>query len=166
MNDPVPDPLPAPDWHNPDLTPQRFHELGHRVADMIAAYATIDRRPVFPARPSSEVAALFAEPLPQTGQDPDAILNEWQAKILPNATHLGSPRDFGFVNGSGTMIATLAEALAASVDAVALEQMVAADLAQGDLPFCVVVQFGSINTGAIGGSLREISGCVRRSTSS
>lgn len=42
--------------------------------------------------------------------------DEWTAKILPNATHLGSPRYFGFVNGSGTMMGMLAEALAASVN--------------------------------------------------
>lgn len=105
------------DWWNPDMSPEQFRLLGYRVVDMIADYyASIDILPVFPARPSEAVAAVFDEPLPQEGKPPDVILDEWTEKVLPNATHVGSPRYFGFVNGSGTMMATLAEALAASVN--------------------------------------------------
>ncbi len=39
-----------------------------------------------------------------------------KSRILPNVTHLGSPRYFGFVNGSGSMISVLADALATSVN--------------------------------------------------
>ena len=59
---------------------------------------------------------MFEEPLPRRGQDPGGILSEWAEKVLPNTTHLGSPRYFGFVNGSGTMMAVLADALASSVN--------------------------------------------------
>lgn len=100
-----------------DLSPQEFRRLGYQAVDMIADYyAAIREVPVFPPHTSDEVAAIFEEELPQKGQDPAEILDEWQTKVLPNATHLGSPRYFGFVNGSGTMIGTLAEALAASVN--------------------------------------------------
>lgn len=100
-----------------DLGHEEFRELGHRVVDMIADYyADIRRVPVFPAHTSREVAAVFEEDLPARGQHPSAILDEWQTKVLPYTTHLGSPRYFGFVNGSGTMMGTLAEALAASVN--------------------------------------------------
>ncbi|MEE9236812.1 MAG: aspartate aminotransferase family protein [Thermoplasmata archaeon] len=100
-----------------DLDPDVFRKLGYRVVDMIADhYRTIRDLPVFPARPSEEVARLFEEPLPQAGQNPDEILDTWEEIILPNTTHLGSPRYFGFVNGSGTMMAVLAEALASSVN--------------------------------------------------
>ena len=108
---------PYDSWWNPDLTPQEFRELGYRVVDMIADYyRSIDERPVFPAQSSAQIAEHFDEPLPQTGQDPHTILDEWTEKVLPHATHLGSPRYFGYVNGSGTMMATLAEALASSVN--------------------------------------------------
>lgn len=104
-------------WWNPDLSPDDFRALGHRVVEMIAEYyGSIEELPVFPARSSGEVAELFGEPLPQEGQDPQAILDEWTEKVLPNTTHVGSPRYFGFVMGSGAMMATLAEALAASVN--------------------------------------------------
>jgi glutamate/tyrosine decarboxylase-like PLP-dependent enzyme len=72
--------------------------------------------PVFPPHTSAEVEAVFEEALPVQGQAPHSILNEWQERVLPHTTHLGSPRYFGYVNGSGTMIGVLAEALAASVN--------------------------------------------------
>jgi glutamate/tyrosine decarboxylase-like PLP-dependent enzyme len=104
-------------WSTHDLSPEEFRSLGYRVVDLIADYySRIDELPVFPVRTSAEVARVFDEPLPSKGQDPAAILKEWETKVLPNATHLGSPRYFGFVNGSGTMLGTLAEALSASVN--------------------------------------------------
>jgi len=102
---------------NLDLSPDEFRQLGYRAVDMMAEYYRgIREVPVFPPRTSAEVAQVFQENLPEQGQEPGAILSEWSEKILPNATHLGSPRYFGFVNGSGTMIGALAEALAASVN--------------------------------------------------
>ncbi len=100
-----------------DLSPEDFRRLGYRVVDTISNYfATIREVPVFPKRRMAEVAASFDDPLPEKGQDPDHILDAWTEKVLPNVTHLGSPRYFGFVNGSGTMMGVLAEALAASVN--------------------------------------------------
>lgn len=105
------------EWCNLDLAPDEFQRLGYQVVDLITEYyQAIGSFPVFPTRSSTDVSRVFAEPLPQQGQAAASIIDEWKSKILPNATHLGSPRYFGFVNGSGTMIATLAEALAASVN--------------------------------------------------
>lgn len=100
-----------------DLSPEDFRKLGYRVIDMIADYyAEIRDVRVFPKSTSEMVAGVFEESLPEAGQDPFDVVEEWQSKILPHATHLGSPRYFGFVNGSGTMIGTLADALAAAVN--------------------------------------------------
>lgn len=105
------------EWSDLDMTPEEFQRLGYQVIDMIADYYRgIDSLSVFPKRSSEEVSRVFDEPVPEEGQPAEDILQEWTTSILPNATHLGSPRYFGFVNGSGTMIATLAEALSASVN--------------------------------------------------
>jgi aromatic-L-amino-acid/L-tryptophan decarboxylase len=102
---------------NLDMDPEKFRKLGYQVIDMITEYYdSIKSLRVFPANTSSEIEQIFIEDLPQKGQHPNSIIEEWQSKVLPYATHLGSPRYFGFVNGSGTMIGTLAEALAASVN--------------------------------------------------
>jgi len=100
-----------------DLEPERFRELGYQVIDEIAAYyGDLDDKPVFPGKSPQDVAAAFDEPLPETGQDPDAIVAEWPERIVPNASLNTSPRFFGFVMGSGTMMGVLAEALAAAVN--------------------------------------------------
>src|SRR5688572_12397117 len=105
------------EWFEGDLSAEEFRRLGHRVVDEIAEYfASIRDVPVFAGRKPGEVEAVFDEPLPALGQDPDAILDAWREKILPNATHLGSPRYFGFVNGSGSHIAVFADAMAAAVN--------------------------------------------------
>ena len=44
------------------------------------------------------------------------MLDDWERRVLPNLTAIGSPRHFVYVNGSGNMIGALAEALAASVN--------------------------------------------------
>jgi aromatic-L-amino-acid/L-tryptophan decarboxylase len=105
------------DWWDPDLEPGEFRRLGYQAIDMMADYfASIREMPVFPGKSSQAVADVFNEPLPLVGEPPDQILQDWTSRVLPNATHLGSPRYFGFVNGSGTMLGVLAEALAASVN--------------------------------------------------
>ena len=100
-----------------DLDPEAFRDLGYRVIDEIAAYYDdLDDLPVFPGNAPQAVADAFEEPLPETGQDPTAIVDEWAETIVPNATLNTSPRFFGFVMGSGTMMGVLAEALAAAVN--------------------------------------------------
>jgi glutamate/tyrosine decarboxylase-like PLP-dependent enzyme len=104
-------------WYQADMSPDEFRKLGYRVINMIAEYyEALPQAPVFPLQNSSQIEELIREPLPQEGQDPDAILDDWEARVLPNVTHLGSPRYFGFVNGSGSMMAILAEALSASIN--------------------------------------------------
>lgn len=71
---------------------------------------------MFQARSPEDVARVFQEPLPQEGQDPWTVLNEWSEMVVLYATHIGSPRFFRFVIGSGTMMGTLAEALVAAVN--------------------------------------------------
>jgi glutamate/tyrosine decarboxylase-like PLP-dependent enzyme len=100
-----------------DMDPDTFREAGYEVIDMIARYyATIRDRRITSHNPSNEIREDFILPLPENGELPMNILQDWEEKILPNATHLGSPRYFGFVNGSGTMISVLADSLATSVN--------------------------------------------------
>lgn len=105
------------EWWDADLEPDEFRRLGYQTVDMMADYfASIRDLPVFAGKSSTVVAEVFDDPLPMIGQAAEEILREWHTRVLPYATHLGSPRYFGYVNGSGTMLGTLAEALAASVN--------------------------------------------------
>ncbi len=108
---------PTDDWFEGDLSPSEFRRLGYRVIDMIGEYyASVRDVRVCPQASPGDVADVFDEPLPVEPRDPDGILDQWTQRVLPHSTHLGSPRYFGYVNGSGSMIGTLADALAASVN--------------------------------------------------
>lgn len=116
MNETTPTAVEQP-FDSLDMDPELFRRLGYEVIDGIAEYyRTIRERRIISESSSEEIEQVFAEALPLQGQDPERILGEWQEKVLPHATHLGSPRYFGFVNGSGTMISVLADALATSVN--------------------------------------------------
>ncbi len=110
---------------SPDLPQAEFQALGHRVIDLIAGYYdSLSRKavdggtapPAFPAVRPADVAALFSGHAPERPGSLDTILADWSDTILPNAANLGHPRWFGFVNGTGTQVSVLAEALAAALD--------------------------------------------------
>jgi glutamate/tyrosine decarboxylase-like PLP-dependent enzyme len=100
-----------------DLDLDEFRRVGYQVIDAIAAYhaGLADRRAIPDATPA-EVAARFAEPLAFDGESAGALLADWQARVEPLSTAVGSPRHFALVNGSGAMIGILAEALAACIN--------------------------------------------------
>ena len=100
-----------------DLGPDEFRELGYRTVDLIADYNEhIGEFPVYVQADPEQVAAAFEEPLPEDGEDPDAILDTVEESVIPYATHNPSPRYFGFVMGSGTPLAPLADAIAATIN--------------------------------------------------
>ncbi|MFB6187658.1 MAG: aspartate aminotransferase family protein, partial [Halobacteriaceae archaeon] len=102
---------------DPDPDPDEFRELGYRVVDLMAEhYAQIQDIDNFPDTTPPEVTDLFDDPLPREGQDPEDVIDEWEERVYPYAAHPGSPRWFGYVQGSGTPMGALADALAASVN--------------------------------------------------
>ncbi len=106
-----------PDWFDADMSPDEFRRLGYRAIDLMTEYyRNVRDTPVCSGQTAQQIEATFDEPLPEAPQDPDRILDAWEERIIPNATHLGSPNYYGYVNGSGSMIGSLAEALAATVN--------------------------------------------------
>jgi len=98
---------------HPDLPAPEFQALGREVIDLLTEYyATIEEEPAFPACKPADVAAMFAGPAPEQAEPVAEILADWRDRIIPNSSRQGSPRWFGFVNGSGSQIGTLADALA------------------------------------------------------
>ena len=101
-----------------DLPPEAFRALGHETIELITAFfADLDRAAPFPAQHPDAVHALFDLPVPELPEDPYAILADWTTKILPNSSILGHGKWFGFVNGSGSQIGALADALASTLNA-------------------------------------------------
>jgi aromatic-L-amino-acid decarboxylase len=102
---------------HPDLPSAEFTALGHDVIDLLAEYyAEIERAPAFPGCKPADVAELFSGPVPERADPVAEILADWRDKIIPNSSRQGSPRWFGFVNGSGSQIGALADALASALN--------------------------------------------------
>jgi aromatic-L-amino-acid/L-tryptophan decarboxylase len=112
MND-----LPVQNFNNLDIDLEEFKKNGYEVIDAITEYySTIKNRKIISEISSKEIEKVFEEALPLAGSNVENILSEWHERVLPHTTHLGSPRYFGFVNGSGSMISVFADALATSVN--------------------------------------------------
>lgn len=100
-----------------DLDPDEFRELGYRTVDLIVDYYEgIEDRPVYVQADPEDVVAAFEESVPEDGANPETILDAVEELVIPYATHNPSPRYFGFVMGSGTPLAPLADAIAATVN--------------------------------------------------
>src|SRR5687767_9108908 len=79
--------------------PAEIRRVAHRVADLIADYLTdLPGRPAFSPVPA-EIAARFSQaPVPTRGEEPDAILDEFESSIAPYPFGNGHPRFWGWVN--------------------------------------------------------------------
>src|SRR4249919_3184374 len=94
-----------------ELPPEEFRRLGYRVIDMMTDYfRSLDTRPVLPSLTAAETQTLFStDRLARRGEPAENLLDDWEGRVLPNLTTIGSPRQFVYVTGSGTMIGALAE---------------------------------------------------------
>jgi aromatic-L-amino-acid/L-tryptophan decarboxylase len=109
--------IPEYNFDNLDMDLEEFRKTGYKVIDAITEYySTIKDRKIISESNSKAIEKVFDEALPSKGISASNILEEWHHKVLPHTTHLGSPRYFGFVNGSGSMVSVFADALATSVN--------------------------------------------------
>ncbi len=94
-----------------------FRRAGYEVIDWIAAYLENARQyPVLPRiQPGDLVDALPAS-APDRGESFDAILKDFEQKILPAVTHWNHPGFFAYFACTGSTPAILAEALAAALN--------------------------------------------------
>jgi glutamate/tyrosine decarboxylase-like PLP-dependent enzyme len=100
-----------------ELPPDHIRTVGYRVVDLVADYYDgLDDRPVYLQADPDAVVDTFDEPLPETGTDPDTVLDAIERDVIGYATHNPSPRFFGFVMGGGLPFAALVESLAAAVN--------------------------------------------------
>ncbi len=90
--------------------------LGHRMVDDLFDYLrTVRERRPWTSVPA-ETRARFTRPLPHAPADPAAIYAEFREHVLPYPSGNIHPRFWGFVMGTGTPLAALAEMLAAGMN--------------------------------------------------
>ena len=105
----------------PDLTldPENWNELrslGHRMMDDMFDYlAQVRERPVWQPFPEA-VKDRLAEPLPRAGRAATAVYEDFLRDILPYPPGNIHPRFWGWVIGTGTPLAMLADMLASGMN--------------------------------------------------
>jgi aromatic-L-amino-acid/L-tryptophan decarboxylase len=90
--------------------------LGHRmIDDMIDYLAEVRERPVWQPFPDA-VRARLAEPLPHEGEPAEAVYEQFKRDVLPYPPGNIHPRFWGWVIGTGTPLAMLADMLASGMN--------------------------------------------------
>jgi aromatic-L-amino-acid decarboxylase len=98
-------------------SPEEIKRVGHRVVDLIADHlCSLQGRPVFAPVPPELATAFLQDPAPQSGRDPDDILDLFQTMVEPYPFGNGHPRFFGWVNSPPTVMGIFADALAAAMN--------------------------------------------------
>jgi glutamate/tyrosine decarboxylase-like PLP-dependent enzyme len=101
------------------LDPRDWNELralGHRmVDDMLDYLAGVRERPVWQPVPA-QVRAAFETPVPLEAADAAAVYDEFRRNVLPYPTGNIHPRFWGWVMGTGTPLAMLADMLASGMN--------------------------------------------------
>ena len=102
-----------------NLDPERWDEMEklglQMVSEMMKHLATVRERKVWQA-PTAEVKKYFQQQPPADGEAPEKVYESFKKNILPFPTGNIHPRFWGWVMGSGTPFAMLADMLAAGIN--------------------------------------------------
>lgn len=101
------------------LDPQNwddFRALAHQMLDdMLDHLSSLRERPAWQPMPDA-VRQRLAQPLPTRGEGAAAVYQEFLQNVLPYTNGNRHPRFFGWVQGTGTPLAMMADMLAAGMN--------------------------------------------------
>ena len=99
-----------------DLDPATFRAAAHQVADLIADYLEgVEQFAVFPAVEPGSIGPLFPATPPELPASIDAILADYQALVVPNATHWQHPGFLAYFATTASGPGILGEMLTAAL---------------------------------------------------
>ncbi|MFN2383729.1 MAG: aspartate aminotransferase family protein [Gemmatimonadota bacterium] len=102
------------------LSPEAMRALGYRAVDLVVDHLTaLPDLPVGRRTDPATLAALLDEPPPETGRDPDAVLERLRRDVLDHTLHVNHPRFFAFVPSPGNYVGAVGELLAAGFNVFA-----------------------------------------------
>jgi aromatic-L-amino-acid decarboxylase len=103
----------------PKLDPNSndFRAAGHRLIDWVADYLDgVDRYPVLAQVKPGDVAAQFPAAPSEDGRPYEALLADFESKLIPGVTHWNHPAFFAYFSITGSQAGILAELLIAALN--------------------------------------------------
>ena len=100
-----------------DPTTDEFRAAGHRIVDWIADYLqNIDQYPVLSRVQPGDIAKQFAGAASEGSKPYDALLGEFESKIVPGMTHWNHPSFFAYISVTGSQAGILGELLCSALN--------------------------------------------------
>jgi aromatic-L-amino-acid decarboxylase len=100
-----------------DLSPEALRGFAHEAVDWMIAYLTsFGEKPIQPSEPPARVFEGLREKLPERGSPPGEVLEEFVSRIVPFATDLQHPGNFGYIPNSTGIVGIVADLLAATLN--------------------------------------------------
>src|SRR6478736_3206834 len=101
-----------------DPTSDEFRAAGHQLIDWISDYLDgVDRYDVLSRVQPGEIEKKFDASPSRTGRTYDALLADFESKLLPGITHWNHPAFFAYFSITGSQAGILAELLIAALNA-------------------------------------------------
>lgn len=99
------------------MSPEEFRLHGHTVVDWIADYlAHRENYPVLPKIKPGELTDSLPRSGPETGEPMEAVLRDFESRIVPAATHWNHPGFMAYFATTGTGPGILGEMLSAALN--------------------------------------------------
>jgi aromatic-L-amino-acid decarboxylase len=100
-----------------DASTDEFRAAGHRLVDWIADYFdNIESYPALSRVSPGDVEKQFAAAPTEEGKSYDALIREFEEKIIPGITHWNHPSFFAYFSITGSQAGVLAEMLSAAIN--------------------------------------------------
>ncbi len=98
------------------FTPAEHERAWRTFADFTTRYlADIAARPVYPEIDRPALRAVMQAELPRSGTSLEALFEEFETVIVPNATHTAHPRFLPYVQPTPNAVAPYADAIASLI---------------------------------------------------